>query len=722
MKKIALCLLLIAFNSNLKAQTVLLSENFNYPAGDSLQNNGWFAHSAGATNPILVTSPGLSLAGTGYLGNGIGNAAGVNNNGSDENRPFSSYPDSGNVYISFLIRVSVPTAGFFLHTGQYFNVATPSFDSISTAFRGRTYVAPGSTPANFRLGLTFNSATVPSNVGVDLTADLDTAQTYLVVLKYHFVPGTSNDSVSLFVFGAGTNIATEPANPTLGPLAGSANDAAALQFVALRQYNGTQRITVDGIIAQTSWNMLPLPMTAPNLVNPANQATLALNGAVGTNYIFNWSPAQNPPAALTYRIQFTSAAIPNWTSPLFSSLSNSNGTDSMVSIADATLLNAIAANTAFGDTAFWVWRVLAISGTDTTISNIRNIRLRNSSNPNLQAFNLLSPPNFSIISVSGVPTQQANILWRATSAGTLPVSYQWLAIAPGGNFNSPVIALPAGNTGADTSLVLGFSAIDSILNSLGFNVGDSVYVDWTIRATAGTNSLLASQTWRLTLYRGILGNPVNDSLSAFSLITPASNTALNIEGDPTQTVNISWEASNASLNAASTNYVWMLDLPTGDFSNPVLAIPASTATTLSLPFGAIADSLNARGISTGGSFTGKWTVQAQADTLIRLANGAFNLTLNRGVMNSVIYNDVKFNLRIFPNPANDYIQVQFINSSNEAGQIEITNLAGQILMNTSIQAGQERATLAVTGLPAGLYIIKVRQANSNRVQRFVIQR
>lgn len=248
-------LLLIAFLA--QGQTVLLTENFNYTAGDSLKANGWTGHSGGTTNSMRVTSPGLSWTTTPYRANNIGNAAGVNNTGSDENRNFSSYPTTGDVFISFMVKVNAPTTNlFFLHTGQYANTATPVFSAINSGFRGRVFAVPGSTADKFRFGLTFNAATVTNTVGTDVTQDLDTSKTYLVVLKYRFVSGTLNDQVSLFVFEDGANIATEPATPTLGPLTGTAADADVLQHVTLRQDNASQRITVDGIVAQTSWDML----------------------------------------------------------------------------------------------------------------------------------------------------------------------------------------------------------------------------------------------------------------------------------------------------------------------------------------------------------------------------------------------------------------------------------------------------------------------------------
>ena len=243
-----------------------LVEDFDYPAGALLRNNGWSVHSGGTTNPIAVATPGLSFAQSAYYGSNIGGCAQVVNTGADENRNFTQWIDSGAVYASFLLRGNATNAsarGYFLHLAEYDSAANPVFGNVSSSFRGRTYITQGSSAATFRLGLAFNSATIPTTVGLDVTQDLDTAATYLVVLKYQFLAGDSNDVVSLYVFGDGDNIYQEPATPTLGPLGQTMNtttgmatpDANIIQGIALRQFNAAQRVTVDGIRVRNHWDL-----------------------------------------------------------------------------------------------------------------------------------------------------------------------------------------------------------------------------------------------------------------------------------------------------------------------------------------------------------------------------------------------------------------------------------------------------------------------------------
>ncbi len=237
MKKIYSILLLAQMG--VFAQAPVLVENFDYAAGTALTDNGWGAHSASATNPILTTAPGLTL--TGYINSGIGNAAGVNNTGQDVNKGFAEI-SSGSAYVSFLINATASTADEYV-----FLIGS---NPITTAFRARLFLQPNTDPTKFAFGYSFNSSTAQAT-----TSNLyNFGETYLVVIKYTIVDGADNDTVSLYVFPAGGSFITEPATPVLGPLTGTAADLNP-GTVGLRQFNANQRITVDGIRVSTIWDV-----------------------------------------------------------------------------------------------------------------------------------------------------------------------------------------------------------------------------------------------------------------------------------------------------------------------------------------------------------------------------------------------------------------------------------------------------------------------------------
>ena len=276
------------------AQNPLLVEHFNDTANAPLTNLGWYAHSAATTSPQVVVSPGLSLTQTAYPGSGVGNAGGVLNNGQDVNKPFSANVDTGSVYTSFLVKANGTVVnGYFFHYAEYSNIATPNYTSITTAFRARTFVLPGTNPATqFKLGLTFNNSTITG----DTTSNLTIGTTYLVVVRYKCVAGAANDEVSLWVLADGSSIASLPAVPTIGPLTGTAADLTAVQGIALRQYAAGQNVIVDGIIAGRTFAFTPPPPATKNVTFNVdmNQVTQSFTTPEVNGLWNNWCGNCNP--------------------------------------------------------------------------------------------------------------------------------------------------------------------------------------------------------------------------------------------------------------------------------------------------------------------------------------------------------------------------------------------------------------------------------------------
>src|SRR5664280_2381226 len=96
--------ILVALHLNVdgNCQTLLI-ENFSYPSGTFLTANGWTAHDAAGTNPVVVSSSGLVFQG--YPSSEIGLSALLGNSGEDVNRTFTAVT-SGKVFCAFLIKVN----------------------------------------------------------------------------------------------------------------------------------------------------------------------------------------------------------------------------------------------------------------------------------------------------------------------------------------------------------------------------------------------------------------------------------------------------------------------------------------------------------------------------------------------------------------------------------------------------------------------------------------
>lgn len=237
------------------ANAQLLIENFDYTDGSNLTSNGWTAHSSSGTQPITVDP--TMLAFTGYLYSGLSKSALLDNNGEDVNKTFTEQT-TGTVYTSFMVNVTNVVAGYFVNLGG---------NPISTAFRGKVWIGGTNSGMSFGLSVGSNTATSTANSYAINT-------TYLIVLKYNIVEGTTNDEVSLFVFDTSVP-ATEPVVPTIGPLTDATQSDIKPAALALRQFNASQNMKIGGIRIGTTWTDAGLPVELSSFsVNPVHDGAL----------------------------------------------------------------------------------------------------------------------------------------------------------------------------------------------------------------------------------------------------------------------------------------------------------------------------------------------------------------------------------------------------------------------------------------------------------------
>lgn len=267
MKKLILFICFTLVSSSLFAQ-LRLDENFNYTAGDSLglgaPANGWVPNSGGGTNPIFVTTPGLVYAG--YPLSGIGEAITLKNTGQDKLKNFvTDSVKSGSVYASFMLRVDTA------RTGDYFFALLQS--GTTGFYEGRVQVRSIDGSGLLSFGITkANSASDTLVSGIWTAHSYTPGVTYLLVLKYTFIPGTTNDAVSLYVLTSGLP-AVEPAIPTIGPISAyTSADATAIGRIGIRQGTTSRapNVVIDGIRVATSWfsTVLDVKYAVQGITNP----------------------------------------------------------------------------------------------------------------------------------------------------------------------------------------------------------------------------------------------------------------------------------------------------------------------------------------------------------------------------------------------------------------------------------------------------------------------
>ncbi len=86
-------------------------------------------------------------------------------------------------------------------------------------------------------------------------------------------------------------------------------------------------------------------------------------------------------------------------------------------------------------------------------------------------------------------------------------------------------------------------------------------------------------------------------------------------------------------------------------------------------------------------------------------------------------NEPLYQMRTYPNPATDQLNIALNSTENIAATLSITNLMGQVVYseNAMVQTGSNLYTLNVDNLVSGLYFVTFQTANGKSTQKFVVK-
>jgi hypothetical protein len=260
---------------------------------------------------------------------------------------------------------------------------------------------------------------------------------------------------------------------------------------------------------------------------------------------------------------------------------------------------------------------------------------------------------------------------------------------------------------------------------------DEAFYDGTAEPEDGAEVMLSGILARFDaeaqFYGGFFDDDILSSpIGAFSLLSPADETSLTLEGKDTTKVEITW--SQAKSDSAVT-YTWHADLPDGDFSEPLLSIPSNndgSDTTLTLTYEGLDDALAGLDVAADASINLIWTVTAETNTIVRFADESFALELTRGtiVSNESELIPVKFALeQNYPNPFNPSTKIEFALPETGKAQIEVFNMLGQqvaTLVNSQFSAGKHTITFNARGLTSGIYFYRLTTGSSTITKRMTL--
>lgn len=238
---------------------VIFTETFDYPVGNLYGNPGWL-QSNNKLNPIQVTATALSLDGF-----ASGKSVKLNPSSSQDQdvlKPFYAAEADGTykaitdgaVYTAFLINVQNVTDLMYVTafgTIKSGNIITDG--SALTGPYGATFVSPAGDGKYF-LGISKNSSNTTSNVLLS-DKELSYNTTYLVVLKYTAIPGTTNDTFEAWINPVAGG--TEPATADLTADVNKGDPSRGVAAFAICQTTGSIKkcpeMLVGPIRIATTW-------------------------------------------------------------------------------------------------------------------------------------------------------------------------------------------------------------------------------------------------------------------------------------------------------------------------------------------------------------------------------------------------------------------------------------------------------------------------------------
>lgn len=235
----------------------------------------------------------------------------------------------------------------------------------------------------------------------------------------------------------------------------------------------------------------------------------------------------------------------------------------------------------------------------------------------------LTNPNVELNSVD--PDGEIVIQWNESKSGlNSDIMYSWIAYEAGESLADALLNLPSDNDGAANQLTVTNAELDVALADLGLEPGESISLEWTVLATNGDITKVASPS-TVTITRFV------DVIAPFNLLSPGDGSLLELNGDmPDGEILVTWEDTFAGLGG-SVNYIWEADARGGDFSDPLLSFDSDEMGTLSqITFTQqqLDDVLSGAGLAEGEILEIDWRVVASTDELTSISS-VFMLDIRR---------------------------------------------------------------------------------------------
>ncbi|MBL7979745.1 MAG: SusE domain-containing protein [Bacteroidetes Order II. Incertae sedis bacterium] len=320
---------------------------------------------------------------------------------------------------------------------------------------------------------------------------------------------------------------------------------------------------------------------------------------------------------------------------------------------------------------------------------------------------ITSPANGAQVTVAGQPTDTISPTWSAsTDPDGKAVSYTW-QLATDAAFTTILNSA----TTADTKVTLTFKQVDDILAAAGVAKGGKVTVYHRANASDGVNTTLGTAA-TVELTRGV----VNARPSAIAGLIPTNDATVVVEGAPTSTLTVSWNAATDAENDP-LKYTWQLSTdPTFPLGSATYVKDAASATSFSITTGDLNALLkNTFKIAGGATATFYHRVLVNDGVNSAVASNSNKVNFKRGPVTATegeVELPAEFAVKgNYPNPFNPSTKISFDLPGNALVGIQVYDIQGRLVMEMPKMAFQGGANQTMNvnaaSLQSGTYLYRV---------------
>lgn len=191
------------------------------------------------------------------------------------------------------------------------------------------------------------------------------------------------------------------------------------------------------------------------------------------------------------------------------------------------------------------------------------------------------------------------------------------------------------------------------------------------------------------------------------------------EGDNTMRFFVDYESDLYDDNDTSSRIVYIYETPYADFGQVNDTLDATLPYTLDAGAGYV--SYLWQDMSTGQTFEvtqpGWYSVTLTNDD----CQGTTQLYVD--LMNTIVSSFSDYQMKVYPNPTNDYINIEIMSNDNKSEDmyLELVNIQGQKVWIGKHEYGIATSRIDIRPYPAGLYYLRIYNKNSIHVERIIIE-